>query len=187
MKNITAQQVTIVDAYFPKLRSLTSFVGLYFPFTLEKESTTGYTKDFKLRFQTSESGYYHDTLMYPNHKNPKVLFTARVAHVYASDLAFDDTQINQFNLKLLQIRNNSTVVATITEFELIDEGGNFINEPVVSLPLTINPQSNSEDIKITFNPSKSGLHNAKIKFKVEFESGTNWYYYDEIGISGKGI
>lgn len=187
MSNITDQQVTILDAYFPKLRSITSLIGIYFPFTLEMELTTGDTKDFKLRFQTSESGYYHDTLMYPNHKNPKVIFTARVAHVYANDLAFDDTQVNQFNLKLLQVRNNSTVVATITEFKLIDENGNYINEPEVNLPLNINPQSNSEDIKITFNPTTSGLHKSKIKFKVEFESGENWYYYNEIGISGNGI
>ncbi|MCO5252635.1 MAG: hypothetical protein M9949_14600 [Candidatus Kapabacteria bacterium] len=186
MTNITDQQVIVLDANFPKLKTLTSFIGLYFPVTLEKEFTTGYTKDFKLRFQSNESGHYHDTLVYPTHKNPKVILTAKVAHVYADDLAFEDTQVNQFSLKIFQIRNNSAVVATITEFELIDAEGNFINEPEVSLPLPINPQSNSEDIRIAFNPTKSGLHNAKIKFKVEFESGDNWYYYDQIEISGNG-
>jgi hypothetical protein len=53
MTNITDQQVIVLDANFPKLRTLTSFIDLYFPVTLEKEFTTGYTKDFKLRFQSN--------------------------------------------------------------------------------------------------------------------------------------
>lgn len=185
--NITDNPVTLLGATFPRLYGKATLSGLDFPLLLAKQFSTGYTKEFKLTFASSVSGFYRDTLVYPNHKNPKVSLTAMVAHVYADDLVFDDTQINQFSLKFLQIRNNSSVDASITEFELIDTDGAFINEPKISLPMTIQAESFSEDIKLTFNPMRTGLYKATIKFKVVFASDSDFYYYDTVEISGMGF
>ncbi len=186
IQNITDNNISILGASFPKLIGVASLDGLQFPLALEKQGSVGSNKDFKFVFSTGNPGFYTDTLKYPEYKNPKVVLNAKVAHVFANDLIFDETHVNGFNLKFFRIKNLSNSKVSITEFELVDATGCYINEPRVVIPLTIFANSESDDIKITFNPTSIGLKSAFIKIKAVFESG-EYYYYDKITITGEAI
>lgn len=186
IQNITNNNIVILGATFPKMLGIASIQGLHFPLTLDKQGLTGASKDFKFIFSASNPGLYLDTLKYPEYKNPKVILSAKVAHVFANDLSFDETNVNGFNLKFFRIKNLSNSKVNITEFELVDATGSYINEPRVVIPLVIPANSESDDIKITFNPTTIGIKSAFIKIKAVFESG-DYFYYDKIAITGEGI
>lgn len=112
IQNITNYNITILGATFPKLHGIASIQGLQFPLTLDKQGLTGASKNFKFIFSASNPGLYLDTLKYPEYKNPKVVLSAIVAHVFANDLFFDKTNVNGFNLKFFRIKNLSNSKVT---------------------------------------------------------------------------
>jgi len=185
IKNLTDEKLTLSDIRFKNNPSLAQF-EISSPIILQAKGDNFDNKDITVVFQPNTYGYFKDTLLIDNYKNPIPEVIAEINALFADDVIFSDTRISEFQLEIFNFKNISDKKVTITEFQLIDPNNVFLNEPSVSLPLTIPPYDESEDIKLTFNPIKSIKYEAEIMITAEFE-GANYPYRKIIQLIGKGI
>ncbi len=185
IKNITESNLTINSI---KLKNYPILASIQFdsPFTLSPFGSNQDNKQLAISISPDKYGYFIDTLLVDNYKNPITIVKANIPALIADDIYFEDTKISEFQLNSFKFRNISDKVAIITEFELIDNNNVFLNEPAVKLPIIINPKSESGNIKITFNPNNIEDYSAYIQIKANFD-GADYPYMSTIKISGKGV
>lgn len=185
IKNLTDSELIIANIQLKNYKEISRFIG-QFPIVLKSKGIAGDNQNVELKFTPNIYGYFADTISFDNFKTPLTLVKATIPALYADDINFSDTRISEFQLELFKFKNISDKQAIITDFELIDENNVFINEPKVQLPLNINPNSESNDIKLTFNPSESANYQAEIRITANFV-GANYPFRRIIKIKGKGI
>lgn len=185
IKNLTAERISINDL---RLKNFPNFAQFNYttPIILEPKGDKQDNKDIIINFNAYQYGYFKDTLLFDNYKTPITGVISEIPALYTEDIYFDDTRISEFQLEIFNFKNISDKKVTITEFQLIDTNNVFLNEPSVSLPLIINSNSESDDLKLTFNPINSISYQAEIRIKATFE-GANYPYRKVIKIFGKGI
>lgn len=185
INNITNHIITIEKMQaknFYQNYSFSSFV----PFSIEKKGNTNDNLNVIVSFKSDLSGNFDDKIDWGNYKNPITNLKVKVASVWADDINFETTKVGNFDLKFLKINNSSNFVATIDEFNIVDNDNVILIEPAVELPLTIPPNSSSQDIIITFYPKSAKTFNPYINIKASYSSGDN--YTDEtISLYGRGI
>ena len=186
IKNITDKQVKIKSLKFKNNQDNSSFPKTLFPIYLNPKGMMGDSLTVEFSLTPKYVGYFKDTIIFEDHKNPVAEVNAAIPAVFCTDLDFDEIQVGLFDLKIVNIVNLSPSEVTITEFEVYDVDNVFYNEPKFKVPSTIKPNSQSTDIRITFNPIHAKQYQAEIRFKAEFKSG-NYPYKGVIIIKGKGI
>ena len=95
-----------------------------------------------------------------------------------------------FVTSLLKIYNKSNVRVQITEFNLNDSELIFFNDPPFETPYFINPNSESEDIKIAFIPNKNTTFTKEIRFKATFDNpaaNTQFPIDNVVKLKGRGV
>ncbi|HRP01038.1 MAG TPA: hypothetical protein PLE30_00150 [Candidatus Kapabacteria bacterium] len=184
IKNLTNKELLLSNVRLksnPNLLKLSDIL----PIILNSKGDINDNKALAFSLQADKYGYFIDTLLIDDNKNPVTIVKASIPALYADDIEFSDTQVSEFQLSSFNFKNISNQKATITEFTLIDENNVFLNEPNVQLPIIINPKSNSNDIKIIFNPNAAISFKAKILINATFE-GTDYPFRRVVNISGSG-
>jgi len=184
IKNLTTEKLTLWNI---NLKSNPTFAEFNYtnPIVLQPKGDSQDNLDISLIFKANNYGYFSDTLIFDNFKNPITEIKAVIPALYAEDIEFADTRVSEFQLEIFNFKNISNKKVSITEFELIDSNNVFLNEPKVILPITINPNSESTDIKLTFNPKSIINYTAEIRIKATFE-GAEYPYRQIVKVSGNG-
>ncbi len=183
--NITNHFITIEKMQAKNYLQNYSF-NTFVPFSLEKSGNTNDNRNIIVSFKADVTGNFDDKIDWGIYKNPITNLKAKVASVWADDINFETTKVGSFDLKFLKINNTSNYVATIDEFNIVDSDNVILIEPAVELPITISPNSSSQDIIITFYPKSAKTFSPYIKIKASYSGGDN--YTDEtIFLNCKGI
>ncbi len=153
---------------------------------LNKKGEQGASRIVNYSFISDKPGNFDDIINWDSYKNPKTPLITKVASVWAEDIQFNNTKVGEFDLKILKINNNSDVEVSITDFLISDPDGVIINEPQVSIPLIIKPNSVTSDIFLTFRPKDTKEYNSKITIKAIYPDNSKHYTDEIINIVGRG-
>lgn len=157
------------------------------PINLTPKGSATDESELNLSFMSMLPGDYSDQIDWVDYKNPQTKLIAKVASVWGSDLLFDDTKVGSLDLKVLNVINSSSSDATVTSFEIIDNDGAFIIEPPFSTPQTLQANSASRNIFVTFNPGSKKDFRAQIRITVEYGDSGSHFTDQVIELVGKGI
>lgn len=185
IKNLTNEKLTLNNFSLKNNSSNAQFTSSQ-PLILQASGSDLDNQDVSLNLIAKNYGYFKDTLLIDNFKNPLIEVKAEIPALYANDINFPDTRISEFQLVIFNFKNISNKRAVITEFELLDSNNVFLNEPKIELPILVNPNDESIDIKLTFNPTASLNYSAEIKIKASFD-GVDYPYRKVIKLSGVGF
>ena len=176
IENLTKNEVNITKIVFKQNINF-NINKITLPIKLEKLSKSDKQT---IQFRADSAGYYFDTLIFNDYKKPYLFLKAKVPHVYARDLNFEDTKVGGISGKVLRIYNDGSDKATISAIEILENKNIFFNESI-NLPLEILPKSFS-NIVINFNPAQSILYKSKIKLSVNSKGIVD----DIIELNGNG-
>lgn len=185
VKNLTSKSL-ILNNYIFKNYSDDFIVLNKFPLLINPKESNGSNLKLELKYKPSRYGYLKDTFYFQNFKKPILKINSIVPALYSDDLDFGDILIGEYELRTLKFINLSNTTAIINSFELIDKNNVFLNEPKVNLPIIVNPNSESEEIRIIFNPTYYNQFNGQIKINATFEN-KNYPFRNIIHLKGNGI
>lgn len=160
LENITKNEINISKILIKKNIYFKLYESIL-PFKLEKFSKS---QKISIKFIADSSGYFFDTVIFNDYKKPYLYLKAKVPHVYARDLIFEDTKVGGISGKVLRIYNDGNDTAVVTGVEILENKNIFFNEQL-NQPIEILPKSFS-NIVINFNPAQSILYKSKIKLSV---------------------
>jgi len=185
LKNLTSKSLVLSNYVFKNYSD--DFIVLNnFPITINPKETNGSNLELQLKYKPSRYGYLLDTFYFHNFKKPILKINSLVPALYSKDLNFGDISIGDYELKTFKFINLSNTKAIINSFELIDKNNVFLNEPKVNLPIIVKPNSESEEVRIIFNPTYYSQFNAQIKINATFEN-KNYPFRNIIHLKGNGI
>jgi hypothetical protein len=144
------------------------------PALLTPYGTAGDFVPFKLKFTSSESGAFFDTLFVNGKNYPYLLVRAVVYDAYAFDVNFDTLILdsNQTATRKLYLCNNTTRSIKLQSYQFSNPDFEFAED--FNLPLEIPPKS--QIIKyIMFSPNQQTYSNPNLKLHF-----TNAYYPDSV-------
>lgn len=184
--NITNQVVPINSIAAKNYFDYYSF-SADLPISLSPKGSANESSEITISFESSLPADYTDQINWVDYKNPRTKIIAKVASVWGNDLLFEDTKVGSFDLKVLNIINSSSVNATITSFEIIDNDNAFLIEPAFVTPQIIDANSSSRNIFVTFNPNGKKDFNAQIRITVDYGESGNHFTDQVIELNGKGV
>ncbi|MEI6089660.1 MAG: hypothetical protein WCR42_04345 [bacterium] len=146
----------------------------FIPGTLKPIFTNGDNIPFKVKFFSSESGEFFDTLFVNGKDYPYLYLKAIVHDAYAFDVNFDtlDLSILETATRKLYLCNNTTHLIKLKSFQFSNPDFDFAED--FDLPLDIPPKS--QIIKyVLFSPKQHNYFNPTLKLRF-----TNAYYPDSV-------
>lgn len=185
IKNLTNEKLTLNNFSLKNNSSNAQFISSK-PIILQARGSDLDNQNVSLKLIARNYGYFKDTFLIDNFKNPLIEVKAEIPALFAHDINFADTKISEFQLAIFNFKNNSDKKAIISEFKVSDSNNVFLNEPKIVLPFVINSNDESDDIKLTFNPRLNINYTAEIIIKASFE-GADYPYRKVVKLSGKGI
>jgi hypothetical protein len=162
-----------INTIIPKRGTLFSIQN-FIPAVLTPYGTQTDFIPFKLKFVSSESGSFVDSLFVNGKNYPFLLVRAIVNDAYAYDVNFDtlDLSILETATRKLYLCNNTTRAIKLKSFQFSNTDFEFAGD--FELPLDIPPKS--QVIKyIMFSPKQQNYYNPTLKLRF-----TNAYYPDSI-------
>jgi len=162
-----------INTIFPKWGSVFT-VQDFIPAVLTPYNTVGDNVSFKLKFLSSGSGEFFDTLFVNGTDYPYLFVRAIVHDAYAFDINFDTLDLNilETATRKLYLCNNTNRLIKLKAFQFSDPDFEFAED--IDLPLDIPPKS--QIIKyIMFSPKHQNYNNPKLTLRF-----TNAYYPDSI-------
>lgn len=190
IKNITSHNDTIKSLTLKNNPDHAVFTLPQAPVILKPSSTEGDKVDISMNFHALSIGYFKDTILFEGYNNPKTIVKAELPAVFARDLDFQEKKLFIYSIGIFKIFNRSNVRVTITEFKINDSESIFTNVPTFETPYIINPNSASEDIKITFCPNRETTFVKDIRFKAVFDNpaaNTQFPIDTVVVLKGRGI
>lgn len=185
IKNLTNDILTLNNFSLKNNSSNAVFIRSQ-PLILQANGSELDNQDVSLNLTARNYGYLKDTLLIDNFKNPLIEVRAEIPALFTNDINFADTKISEFRLAIFNFKNISNTRAVISEFELLDSNNVFLIEPKIELPIIVEPNSESVDIKLTFNPVSPKVYIAEIRIKATFD-GVDYPYKKVVKLSGFGI
>lgn len=146
----------------------------FIPAVLTPYNTVGDNVPFKLKFSSSESGEFFDTLFVNGKDYPYLYLIAIVHDAYAFDVNFDTLYLSilETATRKLYLCNNTTRLIKLKAFQFSNPDFEFAED--FDLPLDIPPKS--QIIKyIMFSPKHQNYINPKLTLRF-----TNAYYPDSV-------
>lgn len=162
-----------INTILPKWGSLFT-IQEFLPGVLKPKNTSGDNLPFRIRFSSSESGYFFDTLFANNKDYPSLVVRAIVHDAYAFDVNFDTLNLSilETATKKLVLCNNSNRMIKLSSFQFSNADFEFAED--FDLPLDI--PSKSQVIKyIMFSPKQLNYNNPKLTLRF-----ANAYYPDSV-------
>jgi hypothetical protein len=185
IKNLTSKNL-ILNNYVFKNYSDDFRVLNNLPIFINPKDSYGSNLKLEIKYKPTKYGYLLDTFYFQNFKKPILKINSIVPALYSNDLDFGGVSVGEYELKTFKFTNLSNTTAIINSFELIDKNNVFLNEPKVNLPIIIKPNSESEEIRIIFNPTYYSQFNGQIKINATFEN-KNYPFRNIINLKGNGI